>query len=56
MFSTAALLTLMLIYGWSSIFYAYVYSFFKKTLISSMLLFILINYTIGINLTLNVHY
>ncbi|XP_060852919.1 phospholipid-transporting ATPase ABCA3-like isoform X2 [Rhopalosiphum padi] len=41
------LLTLLLIYGWSAIFYAYVYSYFKKTLVSSMLLFIAINFIIG---------
>ncbi|KAL5235297.1 hypothetical protein ACI65C_002707 [Semiaphis heraclei] len=42
-----ALLTLLLIYGWSSILYAYVYSFFKKTLVSSMLLFIAVNFILG---------
>lgn len=40
-------LTLLLIYGWSAIFYAYVYSFFKKTFVDSMTLFITINYIIG---------
>ncbi|VVC36007.1 ABC transporter-like,P-loop containing nucleoside triphosphate hydrolase,AAA+ ATPase domain,ABC [Cinara cedri] len=41
------LIILLLIYGWSSIFYAYVFSFFKKDLVTSMLLFISINFTIG---------
>jgi hypothetical protein len=48
MIFTGVLLTLLLIYGWSAIFYAYVYSYFKKTLVSSMLLFIAINFIIGI--------
>lgn len=46
---SGVLLTLLLIYGWSSIFYAYVYSFFNKTHLSSMLLFITINFIIGRN-------
>lgn len=46
------LFILLLIYGLSGIVYAYVYSFFKKNLISSMLLFISINYIIGYNLLL----
>ncbi|VVC36008.1 Hypothetical protein CINCED_3A013120 [Cinara cedri] len=41
------LLTLMLIYGWSSIFFAYVFSFFRKNLVSSMLLFMSVNFIIG---------
>jgi len=48
MIFTGALLTLLLIYGWSSILYAYVYSYFKKTLVSSMLLFIAVNFILGI--------
>ncbi|XP_060873175.1 phospholipid-transporting ATPase ABCA3-like isoform X2 [Metopolophium dirhodum] len=43
-----ALLTLILIYGWSAILYAYVYSYLKNTLVSSMLLFIAVNFIIGI--------
>lgn len=50
LFFIGVLLTLMLIYGWSAIFYAYVYSFFNKTLASSMLLFIAINFIIGCTL------
>uniref|UniRef100_A0A2S2QYG5 ATP-binding cassette sub-family A member 3 n=1 Tax=Sipha flava TaxID=143950 RepID=A0A2S2QYG5_9HEMI len=42
-----ALITIMLLYGWSAIFYAYVYSFFKKSLVSSMLLFVAINFILG---------
>lgn len=42
-----ALLTLLLIYGWSAILYAYVYSYLKNTLVSSMLLFIAVNFIIG---------
>lgn len=49
---TGVLFTLLLIYGWSGIFYAYVYSFFKKNLVNSMLLFISINFIIGCNLIL----
>jgi len=45
---TGALLTLLLIYGWSAILYAYVYSYLKNTLVSSMLLFIAVNFIIGI--------
>ena len=48
MIFTGALLTLLLIYGWSAILYAYVFSFLKKSLVSSMLLFIAINFIIGI--------
>jgi len=51
MIFTGALLTLLLIYGWSAILYAYVYSFFKKTLVSSMLLFIAVNFILGILFT-----
>lgn len=51
-FFLGVLFILLLIYGWSGIFYAYVYSFFKKNLVSSMLLFISINFIIGCNLLL----
>lgn len=48
MIFAGALLTLLLIYGWSAILYAYVYSYLKNTLVSSMLLFIAVNFIIGI--------
>lgn len=48
MIFTGALLTLLLIYGWSAIFYAYVYSYLKNTLVSSMLVFIAVNFILGI--------
>jgi len=48
MIFTGALLTLLLIYGWSAILYAYVYSYLKNTLVSSMLVFIAVNFITGI--------
>ncbi|XP_025190796.1 ATP-binding cassette sub-family A member 3-like isoform X2 [Melanaphis sacchari] len=42
------LLTLLLIYGWSAILNAYVYSYFQKTFVNSMLLFISVNFILGI--------
>ncbi|XP_050530373.1 phospholipid-transporting ATPase ABCA3-like isoform X2 [Daktulosphaira vitifoliae] len=42
-----ALFIIFIAYGWSSIFYAYSFSFFKKTLISSISLFIAINLILG---------
>ncbi|XP_026821418.1 ATP-binding cassette sub-family A member 3-like [Rhopalosiphum maidis] len=43
-----ALFTLLFLYGWSLIFYVYVYSYLKNSLISSMLLFVSINFIIGL--------
>lgn len=48
MIFTGALITLLLIYGWSAIIYAYVYSYLNKTLVGSMSLFIAVNFIIGI--------
>lgn len=42
-----ALFTILLIYGWTAIFYGYVYSYFQKTLVNSMLLFISVNFILG---------
>eukprot|EP00102_Acyrthosiphon_pisum_P016671 XP_008187710.2 PREDICTED: ATP-binding cassette sub-family A member 1-like [Acyrthosiphon pisum] len=41
------LLTLLFIYGWSAILYAYVYSYLTNTLVSAMLLYIAVNYILG---------
>ncbi|CAH1731091.1 unnamed protein product [Aphis gossypii] len=43
-----ALLTILFLYGWSVIFYVYVYSYLKNTLIGSMLLFVAVNFIIGL--------
>jgi len=48
MIFTGALLTILFLYGWSVIFYAYVYSYLKNILIGSMLLFVAVNFIIGI--------
>ncbi|XP_050431314.1 phospholipid-transporting ATPase ABCA3-like isoform X2 [Adelges cooleyi] len=42
------LLVLFIAYGWSSIFYAYSFSFFKKSLLSSISLFIAVNFILGL--------
>lgn len=54
MIFTGALFTILLIYGWTAIFYGYVYSYFQKTLVNSMLLFISVNFILGIYIYINV--